>query len=103
MESRPVCRRRRDRHDHLGMGQDKRCRGLRQQRHPQAGRHSGVKAIDGKISLTVTDGKVTGWTGSGRNTYELATGSAASLAGKSTTYTAKSTGPGQFTMEVKVE
>lgn len=40
---RPVCRRRRDRHDHLGMGQDKRCRGLRQQRHPQAGRHSGVK------------------------------------------------------------
>ena len=62
-----------------------------------------LKAIDGKISLTVTDGKVTGWTSSGRNTYLLATGSAASLAGKSTTYTAKSTGPGQFTMEVKVE
>ena len=44
---------------------------------------------DGKIALTVTDGKITGATGSGRGTYLLATGSAASLAGKSFTWSAK--------------
>jgi len=42
------------------------------------------QAIDGKISLTVADGKVTGWTASGRNTVVLGTGSAASRVGKST-------------------
>jgi len=62
-----------------------------------------LKAIDGKMSLTVADGKVTGATASGRNTVVLATGSAASLAGKSSTWTAKSTGPGQYTLESKVE
>jgi hypothetical protein len=58
----------------------------------------------GKLALTMADGKVTGWTASGRATYAMATGSAASLAGKSFTYTAKPTGPaGQFTSESKKE
>ncbi len=61
------------------------------------------QGIEGKIALTVVDGKVTGVTGSGRNTIRLATGAAASLAGKSSTWTAKSTGPGQFTMESKMQ
>jgi hypothetical protein len=56
---------------------------------------------DAKIALTITDGKVTGWTSSGKGTWLVASGSAASLAGKSTTWTAKPTGPGQFTLEEK--
>jgi hypothetical protein len=38
---------------------------------------------EGKLELTMTDGKVTGVTGSGKNTQLIATGSAASMAGKS--------------------
>jgi hypothetical protein len=58
---------------------------------------------EGKLALTMTDGKVTGFTGSGKGVYVLATGSAASLAGKPYTWTAKSTGPMQFTAEDKQE
>jgi hypothetical protein len=57
----------------------------------------------GKLALTMADGKVTGWTASSRGTNVLATGSAASMAGKSYTTTSKSTGPGQFTFEGKLE
>ena len=56
---------------------------------------------DATLALTITDGKVTGWTASGKGTWLVASGSAASLAGKSTTWTGKSTGPGQFTLEEK--
>jgi hypothetical protein len=56
-----------------------------------------------KSALTMTDGKVTGFAGAGRGSLAMAIGSAASLAGKSYTFTAKSTGPGQFTVEIKVE
>ncbi len=53
----------------------------------------------GKIALTMADGKVTGFTASGVGNATLATGAAASLAGKTTNWTAKSIGPGQFTVE----
>jgi hypothetical protein len=59
--------------------------------------------IEGKLALTITDGKVTGSTASGRGAILMATGSAASLAGKSYTWTAKSTSPVQFTIEGKNE
>jgi len=58
---------------------------------------------EGKLALTIADGKVTGWTASGKGHWPLATGSAASLAGKSYTWTAKSTGPTLYTVEVKME
>jgi len=58
---------------------------------------------EGKIALIVTDGKVTGSTSSGKGVYTMATGSAASLAGKSFTYSTRPTAPGQFTIDVKVE
>ena len=77
--------------------------GFGQRRHPQAGRHCVWVRTEGKLALTMVEGKVTGWTASGRGTYPIATGSAASLAGKSFTWTIKSAGPGQFTMEDKVE
>jgi hypothetical protein len=61
------------------------------------------QASEGKLALTVTDGKVTGFTGSGRGTLRLVTGSAASLAGKSVTWTAKTSEPGRFKVELKAE
>ncbi len=58
---------------------------------------------EGKIALTMADGKVTGFTASGRGSYPVAIGGAASLAGKSFTFTAKSTGSDQFSAENKTE
>jgi hypothetical protein len=57
----------------------------------------------GKLALTMADGKVTGWAASAKGTDVVATGSAASLAGKPYTVTAKPTGPGQYTFEAKTE
>lgn len=57
---------------------------------------------EGTLSLVITDGKITGITGSGRGTFPLAVGAGASLA-KSWTYTVKSTGPGQSVVEHKGE
>jgi hypothetical protein len=55
---------------------------------------------DGQQTLTMTDGKVTGCTGSGRGKNVLATGSFASSAGTSFTCTWKCVGPGsQFSTE----
>jgi hypothetical protein len=57
--------------------------------------------IDGKQSLVMADGKVTGATGSGRGRYTMATGAAASMAGKTYSYTFSTTGPNQFVVDVK--
>ena len=51
---------------------------------------------EGKLALTMADGKVTGFTGAGKGRLPLASGSAAALAGKSFAWTIKSTGAGQF-------
>jgi hypothetical protein len=67
------------------------------------GATSAYRISEGKIALVMTDGKVTGTTGSGKGVYTLATGTAAVLAGKSFTYSTKPTGPGQFALDVKVE
>ena len=67
----------------------------------KAGATSVYQESDAKMALTITDDKVTGWTSSGKGTWLVASGSAASLAGKSTTWTAKPTGPKQFTLEEK--
>lgn len=61
------------------------------------------QGTEGKLALSMADGKVTGATGSGKGVNLMATGSAASLAGKPYTYKAKTTGPGQFTIEGKTE
>jgi hypothetical protein len=61
------------------------------------------RETEGKITLTMTDGKVTGWTSSGRGVNTLATGDWAKLAGKGYTWTAKPTGPSQYTVEAKDE
>ena len=56
---------------------------------------------EGKQSLVMTDGKVTGATGSGRGRYTLATGAAAANNGKTYSYTFRTTAPGQFIVDVK--
>jgi len=54
------------------------------------------QALDGKLELTMSEGKPTGWTASGHTAVNLAAGGAASMMGKTATWTAKSTGPFQF-------
>jgi len=61
------------------------------------------RGSEGKLTLTMADGKVTGFTASGKGQAILATGTAAPYAGKTTNWTAKSTGPGTFSVEDKVE
>lgn len=58
---------------------------------------------EGKVSLTVTDGKVTGLSGTSKGVYKTATGGMASLAGKSFRSTFKSIGGGQFVIEETIE
>lgn len=55
---------------------------------------------EGKISLVMSNGKVVGSTGSGRGRYTMATGASVAMAGKTYSYTFKTTGPGQFVVDV---
>jgi hypothetical protein len=57
------------------------------------------QVIEQHSARTMTDGKVTGFTGASRGVYKLATGSMASLAGKSFTSTFRTIGGGQFLLE----
>jgi len=59
--------------------------------------------VDGKLALTMTEGKVTGFTASGHVKFPIATGDGASLAGKSWAWTTTSTGPDQFEIEDTIE
>lgn len=56
-----------------------------------------------KNTLTLTDGKVTGFVATGRGYYPVATGAASSLAGKTYSYVAKPTGSGQFIIETTMD
>ena len=59
---------------------------------------------EGELTLTMADGKVTGWTASGRGKNLLATGDWASKAGTMYHWTAKSVGPSsQFTIDATNE
>ena len=54
-----------------------------------------------KVEFTMNDGKVTGFTATGRGHVVMAVGGAASFSGMPYVYTAKSTGLGQFSVEQK--
>jgi len=62
-----------------------------------------VKIEEGKIERIITDGKTTGFTGSGHGTFPVAVGGSPSLAGKSFNYSVKTTGFNQFTLDMNVE
>ena len=54
-------------------------------------------------ALTMADGKVTGFGGTAKGVYKLATGTAAPLAGKTFTSKVRSIGHGQFVIETTVD
>jgi hypothetical protein len=54
---------------------------------------------EAKNTLIMVDGKVTGFSSTGRGTYTLGTGSAAALTGKGYSFVTKSTGLNQFVVE----
>lgn len=58
---------------------------------------------EGKVSVTVVDGKMTGFSGNSKGVYKTATGGMSALAGKSWTSTFKSIGGGQFVIEQTTE
>jgi hypothetical protein len=60
-------------------------------------------ATEGKLALTMSDGKVTGWTATVKGRWPVASGSAASMAGKSYTATAKPTAPSQYEIDITAE
>ncbi|MEX1324365.1 MAG: hypothetical protein AB1Z21_09290 [Synechococcaceae cyanobacterium] len=59
--------------------------------------------MEGKVSLIVANGKVTGAALSGRGRMTMATGTASSLQGKRYRYSGTTTGPGLFTIEVNYD
>jgi len=61
------------------------------------------KDMDGTLALTITEGKVTGFTASGHVSFPVATGGGAALAGKSATWTTTPTGPFEFVIEDKID
>ena len=58
---------------------------------------------EGKLKLVIAEGKVTGMTFSGRGRVTMATGSAAALSGKTYSWEGKTTGVGQYYVDVKYD
>ena len=58
---------------------------------------------EGSYALTMADGKVTGFVGTAKGVYKLATGPAASLSGKAYTARFRSIDRGQFVIETTVD
>lgn len=58
------------------------------------------QTTSGTRTLVLKDGKVVGWTATGTGRYTMAAGSAAAAAGKPFSWTAKSSGMNQYTIDV---
>ena len=67
------------------------------------GAMAAVQLTEGTIELTITDGKVTGATASGKGRWPIATGSAAAFSGKTFSWTSKTTGFNQYSVEVTAQ
>ncbi len=65
----------------------------------KSGALAAVRATAGTLVFTMKDGAPTGWTASGKGAFTMASGSAAALAGKTYSWTARPTGPGQSIQE----
>jgi hypothetical protein len=53
--------------------------------------------------LKMQDGKVVGWQAAGKGKYSMATGIGKKLEGRTYSYVAQPTGPGQFNIEVTLD
>lgn len=69
----------------------------------KAGAFAAFRHVEGSRQPLMQDGKQAGWTLSGRGVFTLATGSLASLAGKSFTWVLKRAGPGWTSSETTVQ
>lgn len=67
------------------------------------GAMASYRQISGQRTYVLKDGKVVGWTATGKAIYNLASGGFAAYAGKSFTWSARSTMPGQFAIETAME
>jgi len=57
----------------------------------------------GTLTCMMQDGKRVGYTAMGKGVYTMATGSGASLAGKSYSWVVRPTGPRSYTVDVTVD
>jgi hypothetical protein len=63
------------------------------------GAMAAYRLSSGTFAFVMKDGKVAGWTASGKAMYTMATGTAAALAGKSFSWTAQPTGASEYVIE----
>ncbi len=63
------------------------------------GAMAAFRVVSGNVALTMKDGAVSGWSYTGKGVYTMATGTAAALAGKTYTVTARPIAPGQSQQE----
>lgn len=61
------------------------------------------RQLTGQRSLVVQDGKVVGWTATGKSVFTLAAGTFSAYAGKTFSWTAKSTAPNQFVIDSTID
>ena len=70
-------------------------------------RKPGAQAVwvnsEGRTELKMSEGRVTGFEGTGRGRYVLGSGAFSALNGKGYSYKAYSTGPGRFAIDVSME
>lgn len=67
------------------------------------GAFGAAQVTQGTQVFQMADGRVTGWTATGRGRHTLAVGAAASLAGRSFIWTAAPTGPRSYTIQLNYE
>ena len=64
------------------------------------GAFAAYQHLEGQVSLTMTEGKMTGSVTTGRGRITMATGAASALQGRAYSFSARTTGPGQAVVDV---
>ena len=65
----------------------------------KAGGIAVYQTASGTRTVTMKDGKVVGWTATGKSNFPIGGGTVAEVAGKSFTWTARFTGPNQYVID----
>jgi hypothetical protein len=69
----------------------------------KSGATAAYKLLDGKQTLIMKDGKVVGWTSSGKGVYTMATGSVSSLLGKTFSWMAHPTAAREYVIDATID
>ena len=67
------------------------------------GATTAVRITEGTLTCVTKDGKVVGWTASGKGVFTLVVGGATELAGKSFSWTSRPTGPRTYVSDVTMD